>query len=70
MVLPQRSAQCNFLAKSGRIPGMLDPANTSLREDFAASQINLDLLSYQKNPIIMPSSLKKIFKALKTISLL
>jgi hypothetical protein len=36
LVLPQRSAQCNFLAKSGRIPGMLDPANTSLREDFAA----------------------------------
>ena len=36
LVLPQRSAQCNFLDKSGRIPGMLDPANTSLREDFAA----------------------------------
>ena len=27
---------------------MLDQTNTSIREDFAASQINLDLLSYQK----------------------
>ena len=27
---------------------MLDQTNTSLREDFAARQMNLDLLSYQK----------------------
>ena len=46
---------------------MLDQTNTSIREDFAANQINLDLLSYQKNPRVMLSSLKKIFEALKTI---
>ena len=46
---------------------MLDQTNTSIREDFAASQINLDLLSYQKNPRVMPSSLRKLFEALKTI---
>ena len=43
---------------------------TSIREDFAASQINLDLLSYQKNPRVMPSSsLRKLFEALKTTPL-
>ena len=36
---------------------MLDQSNTSIREDFAASQINLDLLSYQKNPRVMQSTL-------------
>ena len=44
---------------------MLDQTNTSIREDFPASQINLDLLSYQKNPRVMPSSLIKLFDALK-----
>ena len=28
---------------------------------------NLDLLSYQKNPRVMPSSLRKLFEALETI---
>ena len=37
---------------------MLDQTNTSIREDFPASQINLDLHSYQKNPSVMPSSYK------------
>ena len=44
---------------------MLGETNTSIREDFAASQINLDLLSYQKNPRVMPS--RKLFEALMTI---
>ena len=50
---------------------MLDQTNTSIREDFAANQINLDLLSYQKNPRVfrvMPSSLRQLFDALKTIA--
>ena len=40
-----------------------------LFKDFAASQINLDLLSYQKRPRVMPSRLKNIyvFEALKAI---
>ena len=42
---------------------MLDQTNTSIKEDFASSQINLDLLSYQKNPKVMPSSLRKLFEA-------
>ena len=42
---------------------MLDQTNTSLREDFAARQMNLDLLSYQKNPRVMPSSLRQFFLA-------
>ena len=47
---------------------MLGETNNSIREDFAASQTNLDLLSYQKNPRVMPSSsLRKLFEALKTI---
>ena len=37
---------------------MLDQTNTSTTEDFAACQINLDLLSFQKNPRVMPSSFK------------
>ena len=47
---------------------MLDQTNTSIREDFAGSQLNLDLLSYQKNPRVMPSSsLRKLFEALNII---
>ena len=46
---------------------MLDQTNTSIREDFPASQINLDLLSYKKNPRVMPSSLRKFVDAFKTI---
>ena len=42
---------------------MLDQINTSTTEDFAACQINLDLLSYQKNPRVMPSSLRQFFLA-------
>ena len=49
---------------------MVGETNTSIREDFAASQTNLDLLSYQKNPRVMPSSsLRKLFEALKTTPL-
>ncbi len=44
---------------------MLDQTNTSIRENFAASQINLDLLSYQKNPRVMPSNLRKLFEDIK-----
>ena len=36
---------------------------TLIRDDFAASQINLDFLSYQKNPRVMPSILRKLFDA-------
>ena len=43
---------------------MLDQTNISLSEDFAASQIDLDLLSYQN---VMPYRLKYVFEALKTI---
>ena len=43
---------------------------TSIREDFTASHINLDLLSYQKNPRVMSSSLRKLFEAFKTIPLI
>ena len=43
--------------------------NTLLREDFAGSQINLDLLSYQKNPRVMQSTLWRLFEALKSIPL-
>ena len=39
---------------------MLNQTNPSIREDFAASQIDLDLLAYQKNPRVMPSSLSKL----------
>ena len=39
---------------------MLNQTNTLLREDFAGSQINLDLLSYQKNPRVIPSSLRQL----------
>ena len=42
---------------------MLDQTNASIRENFAASQINFDLLSYQKNPRVMQSSLRKLFEA-------
>ena len=42
---------------------MLDQINASIRENFAASQINFDLLSYQKNPRVMQSSLRKLFEA-------
>ena len=38
---------------------MLDQINASIRENIAASQINFDLLSYQKNPRVMQSSLRK-----------
>ena len=41
----------------------LNATNASIRENFAASQINFDLLSYQKNPRVMQSSLRKLFEA-------
>ena len=35
---------------------MLDQTN----KEFAASQINVDLLSYQKDPRVMPSTLRQL----------
>ena len=46
---------------------MLGQTNTSISEEFAASQINLDLLSYEKNPKVMLFSIRKLFEAFKTI---
>ena len=40
-----------------------------MREDFAASPINLDLLSYQKNPRVMPFSLGKLVDAVYEVNL-
>ena len=48
---------------------MLDQINTSISEDFVASQINLDLLSYQKNPRVMPSRIGKLVDAVYEINL-
>ena len=44
---------------------MLDQTNTSIRENFVASQINLNLLSYQKNYLV----LRQLFEALETSSI-
>ena len=45
---------------------MLNQTNTSLREDFSASQMSSDLLSYQKNSRVMQSTLTKLFETLKS----
>ena len=49
--------KCNINARSNH--EVQDQIITSIREDLTANQI--DLLSYQKNPRIMPSSLRKLF---------
>ena len=45
---------------------MLDLTNASISDDFAASQMSSDLLSYQKNSRVMQSTLTKLFETLKS----